>query len=358
MIEELKELWTNKYEQQGRIDITIFFVNIFVLLCHTFFMIMYIIIGHKFMIIYSAVTLLYYIYSIPNCYKNIERYMGITFLEIWVQLICGVLSFGWTPCYQNWSFGMIVAYFLPVFNKDNKFSKQRPLYYALMIIFSFFFLATFFPLVNLKMTMELNIYMNSILFIANNLFVFIAIMLFTIFYTTNNDRRERKLSRKADYDELTNLYNRHALNEIGNSIINEAKANKKSYSVAILDIDHFKKINDKYGHASGDLVLKRLANIMKIYSDKGITCGRWGGEEFIMIAPHHMRYSTFTKTLEDMRIKISEIKFNLENNDKINITISIGASKLRKYKDLDTAVSAADVNLYEAKETGRNRLVK
>ena len=284
--------------------------------------------------------------------------MGIAYLNIWVHLICGILSFGWTPCYQNWSFAMIAAYFLPAFNTDNKFSKKRPIYYALLIIFSYFILATVFPLLNLKITIELNIYMNSILFIANNLFTFITIILFVVFYTSNNNRKEMELSRKADYDELTNLYNRHALNQLGKSIIEHAKENKKSYSVAILDIDYFKKINDKYGHKSGDLVLKRLANILKIYSTKEITCGRWGGEEFIMIASPEIEYSKFTKILESMRIKISESKFNIEDNKKIDLTISIGSAKLRKYKDLETAVSSADVNLYKAKKTGRNKLVK
>ena len=357
-MDELKELWANKHEPQGRIDITVFFGNIFMLLSHAFLTIMYIIIGNIFMIAYGVLTMPLYIYYIKHCYKNIDKYMGIAFLEIWVQMICGILSFGWTPCYQNWCFAMIVAYFLPAFNKDNKFQRQRPIYYALLIIATYFFLATFFPLVDLRITTELDIYMNSILFISNNTITFIAIILFAVFYTRSNDRRERKLSRKADYDELTNIYNRHALNELGNMLINNAKENKKAYSVAILDIDHFKKINDKYGHTSGDLVLKRVANIMKIYSDKGIICGRWGGEEFIMIAPHTMRYATFTKILEDMRKRIGEAMFNIENNEKINITISIGASKLRKYKDLETAVSVADVNLYEAKETGRNKLVK
>ena len=358
MIDDFKELWERKYEKQGRIDITIFFVNIFLLLCHTFFTVMYIVIGHTFMICYSLVTLLFYLLSIPRCYKNIERYMGIAFLEIWIHLICGILSFGWTPCFQNWCFGMIVAYFLPAFSTDNKASKQRPLYYAIMIIISYFFLATFLPLVDLKITMELDIYKNSILFIANNSFVFIEIILFALFYTSNNDRKERELSRKADYDELTNLYNRYALNQMGTKLIETAKENEAHYSIAILDIDHFKSINDTYGHTSGDLVLKRIANMIKIFSGKGIICGRWGGEEFIMIASYEISYAEFTAILEKMRIKISEVKFSTEDNRKINITISIGATEITDYKDLEEAISIADINLYEAKETGRNKLVK
>ena len=358
MIEEYKELWARKYEKQGRIDITIFFVNIFLLICHIFLGVVYLIIGHTFMTCVNIISLLVYTIFIRRCYKNIERYMGIAFLEIWLHLMCGILSFGWTPCYQNWCFGMIVAYFLPAFSSDDKTSKQRPFYYAFMVILSYFLLATLYPLTDLSITMELDIYMNSLLFIANNLFTFVSIILFALFYTSSNDRKERELSRKADYDELTNLYNRHALNQISSEIIDSAKENNKSYCVAILDIDFFKKINDKYGHTTGDLVLKRLANILKIFSTKGVISGRWGGEEFIMIASHEISYSEFTELLEKMRVKISEVKFNTEKNKKISLTISIGSKEIKDYKSLEDAVALADVKLYKAKETGRNKLVK
>lgn len=358
MIDELKQLWEKKHEPQGRINITVFFVNIFLLLCHIFFMFIYIIIGNKFMIYANIVSLVVYSVSIPFCYKNIDRYMGISFLEIWLHLICGILCFGWTPCYQNWCFGMLTAYFLPAFNQVHTSSRKKLSHFTFLIIFTYFFLATFFPLIDLKITTPLDIYMNSILFIANNSFVFITITLFALFYTSNSNRKELELSRKADYDELTSLYNRYALNQLGNNIINDAKNNNKPYNVAILDIDHFKKINDKYGHTSGDMVLKKISDIMKSYSNNGIISGRWGGEEFVMIAPYYFRYNEFTRKLEQLRKNISKQKFEIENNKKINLTISIGSAKIKEYDDIEKAVSIADVNLYNAKETGRNKLVK
>lgn len=355
---EIKELWKRKKEPQGRIDITVFFVNIFLFLCHVFLMLVYVAIGHKFMICVNTFSLLIYLLSVPVCYKNIDRYMGIAFLEIWIHQICGILSFGWTPCYQNWCFGMITAYFLPAFSSERRGARQRPFIYAFLIIFTYFFLATFFPLVHLKITTELNIYMNSLLFIGNNSFVFINISLFALFYTSNNNRKEIELSKKAEYDELTQLYNRRGINELGNSIISNAKEENKPYYIAILDIDYFKKINDKYGHISGDLVLKRLANIIRAYSNKGIIPGRWGGEEFVMIAPHTISYSEFTKILERLRINISEVKFDIENNKEINLTISIGAAKVKKHENIEEAIGYADINLYKAKSGGRNMLVK
>lgn len=354
---EVKRLWSKKHDTQGRIDITVFFINIFMLLCHTFLTLIYITIEHKFMICFSVVTLLIYIFYTFKCYKNVEQYMGVAFLEIWVHLILGILSFGWTPCYQNWCFAMVVAYFLPAFN-SNKSSTKRPFFYAFIIMLTYFIMVTSFQLIDLKIAVELDQLTKSILFIANNLFVFITITLFALFYTSRRNRKEIELLKKAEYDELTDLYNRHALNHLGNNLIHLAKVNNESYYVAILDIDNFKKINDKYGHSSGDLVLKKLASTIRSFSIRGIIPGRWGGEEFVMIAPHNIKYKEFTKILEDLRIKVSETKFIIENGKKINLTISIGSAKIKEYENIEEAISKADINLYKAKETGRNKLVK
>ena len=354
-MEFMRELWQHKKEPQGRINITIFFVNIFLLLCHIFLMVIYFILNHKFMINYSLWSSLVYILYIPFCYRNIDRYMGIAFLEIWIHLICGILSFGWTPCYQNWCFGMIVAYFLPAFSKED--NNRRPFYYAFLIIFSYFFLATYFPIINLDITVELDIYMNSILFIANNLFVFFAITMFALFYTSRNTRKVNELTRKADYDELTNLYNRHALNEICNNIISDSRMCKKPYSIAMLDIDFFKRVNDTYGHLSGDLVLIELANLLKTSFGSDIVIGRWGGEEFLVVGPHNIKYSDFVSMLKKFRTRVGRHKFLIEGNRRINLTISIGAASIYEVKLLEDAINIADNNLYKAKDTGRNKII-
>ena len=253
---------------------------------------------------------------------------------------------------------MIVAYFLPAFNSTKKTSVKRPFFYAFLIIFSYFFLATAFPLMHLSITQELSIGFNSILFIGNNLFVFITIIMFALFFTLRNNRKEIELTRKADYDELTGLYNRYALNQVGENISGESLKCGKPYSVAIIDIDFFKKVNDTYGHTSGDMVLKEMANILKQTSSKGIVSGRWGGEEFILIAISSVSYKVFTNILEKMRVRVEKTKFKIENDQEIDVTISIGSTSVDGEVKLEDAIGKADVNLYKAKESGRNRLVK
>ena len=356
-ISELKKLWANKHDPQGRINITIFFLNIFLFICHIFLMIIYIIVNHTFMICVNIVSLLLYFLFIPNCYKNIDRYMGIAFLEIWLHLICGILSFGWTPCYQNWCFGIIVAYFLPAFSSNNKISKRRPFHYAFLVMFTYFFLATFVPVVHLSFTTELDIYMNSALFIVNNTFVFVAITLFALFYTSRSNRKQKELSKQAEYDELTDLYNRYAINQLGSKLIEETKQNNQSYNIAILDIDFFKKVNDVYGHNSGDIILKIIGKILKSYSAKDIISGRWGGEEFVLLAPSTVSYSDFLDTMKKINIKVAKSKFKIENDQEIELTVSIGSASIKPDIDLESAVAIADERLYKAKNTGRNKVI-
>ena len=109
----------------------------------------------------------------------------------------------------------------------------------------------------------------------------------------------------------------------------------------------------------GKIVLSTKHNdskYLRAYSIRGITPGRWGGEEFIMIAPNSIEFNEFTIILEKLREKIQSKTFKM-NDQEIQITISIGAASVSDVKDLEAAVALADEKLYEAKETGRNKVV-
>lgn len=355
---KIQDLWINKNSSQGRIDITMFFINLFLIICHMFLMIIYIIVNHKFMIIINLISLLIYLSCIFYCYKNQKAYFLIALIEIWIHMLCAIASFGWKPCFQNWSFPLITACFLPIFSiKDNSRFKKQALFFSISIILTYSVTSVLINVVDYNILRPLDDFMNRLLFMVNNLFSFFSIVMLALFYTSTNKNRVRELSRIADFDELTGIYNRHSLYNVSESIVEESKLLQKPYSVAILDIDYFKSVNDTYGHPSGDDVLKQLAGLLKSLEDKDIVVGRWGGEEFVLLAPTNINYSNFKKILESFRIKVSNTIFKIEDNKEINITISIGAKKIRDYKQLDDAVSEADENLYNAKESGRNKLV-
>ena len=354
----IKELWIKKNSSQGRINITLFFINIFLLMFHAVLMWVYISVKHKFMIGVNAVSIFMYASSIFFCFKKPKIYVPLSFIEIWIHMLCGVMSFGWTPCFQNWTFALVAAYFLPSLSVDNNHKNHKLSFlFAGILIFTYFFISVFIHTVNLKTLVPLDDFYNRLLFTLNNASSFFSIVMFSVLYTSRSHRKERELSRKADYDQLTNLYNRHAFNQMSNYIIEEVKENKGHYNVAILDIDFFKKVNDTYGHNAGDLVLKQFADILKSLSNKDIVVGRWGGEEFVIITSDIITFNNFNVMLEKLRKRISKYKFKIDTKKFINITTSIGSACIKDYSILETSIKKADDNLYKAKKTGRNKLV-
>jgi diguanylate cyclase (GGDEF)-like protein len=361
MIKVIKDLIQNKNTPKGRVAMVMFIINISIFLYHIVLMHFYARYKILSLIIYNSITTsMYFCFAFFPSERT--RLIGaIAFIEIWVHMIGAVLTFGWAPGFQNWAFGLTCAFFLPSFSptqtrvakKDN-----RPWILGIFFMITFFVLRYVTIKYNLPKVNYLNLRAIEILFIFNSFLSFAAIFLFTKFFSDRTSIRERELSRKADFDELTEVYNRRALNQIGADTIMKSIVTKKDFSVAICDIDHFKVVNDTFGHISGDMVLKELASLLRSFAIRGITVGRWGGEEFVMIAPPDMQYAEFTHLLEKFRKQVANHRFELENKRKKRITISIGSASISDVQTLDEAILIADRNLYVAKESGRNRLIK
>ena len=354
MLNDIRNMFSNN-TSQGRIDVTLFFIDVFLLLCHVLLMVLYLYSKNSLMITANIFSVIIYFYFLFTCTKKVNSFVCITYAEILVHMVFACYSYGWTAGFQNWVFALLCGCFLTTYTPFNnqKMDKRPWLFSGILIII--YFVLFFFLRNNTHNTYESILY--TLLCVINSIYSFIAIVLFSLFYTSKNIRRQNELSRRADYDELTSLYNRHALNQIGNNCIHQAKMAKAKFSVAIIDIDHFKKINDTYGHNKGDEVLKELSNIIRSFSIRGIIPGRWGGEEFVLIAPYTISYNEFCVILEKLREKVEEVKFNITSKKTIHLTISIGASEIRSASNIDSAVALADKNLYQAKEDGRNKLV-
>ncbi len=163
-----------------------------------------------------------------------------------------------------------------------------------------------------------------------------------------------ELIRDLSYkDPLTRLYNRRFFFENADKFIQKAVQDGLSYCVAMLDIDHFKNVNDTYGHDGGDEVLKSISSIIaENFGDDSIVC-RFGGEEFCVLAVH-ARDSDIVYAFDFLRqaIEASSVQ---TNGHTVKVTISTGISC--DPSDLESMLKLADSRLYTAKETGRNRVV-
>jgi diguanylate cyclase (GGDEF)-like protein len=160
--------------------------------------------------------------------------------------------------------------------------------------------------------------------------------------------------RMAVTDGLTNLSNRKQLDTLLNEEIPRARRHGRELSVLMLDIDHFKTINDMHGHLTGDYVLRGLAAILQKRLRPNDRLGRYGGEEFCAILPETPLASAATIG-EELRSLVEAHVFVTEK-ERIRITISVGAGSLREGMALEDLYRGADEMLYEAKRTGRNKV--
>lgn len=161
-----------------------------------------------------------------------------------------------------------------------------------------------------------------------------------------------KESAVTDY--LTGLYNRMYLHESGKTFFENAKRKNINITVAMVDIDFFKKVNDRYGHYAGDLLLKNIAQLFKEHIRKTDVVARYGGEEFCILLSNSSE--------EELFIVLDKLRYAVENasvlykGTLISSTISIGACKSLE-SSFEAMVEKADKALYKAKSDGRNRVV-
>jgi diguanylate cyclase (GGDEF)-like protein len=167
-------------------------------------------------------------------------------------------------------------------------------------------------------------------------------------------RREHRLAIElAARDPLTGLYNRRSFLEHALPVWRSAQHRRQPLSAIMIDIDHFKSINDQYGHAVGDAALVAVANALTSAAREGDILARWGGEEFLLLLPETQLDAALVMA-ERLRNIIAEI--HLPVQDKLaGFTASLGVSSGTAYKDLYALISKADELLYASKAAGRNR---
>lgn len=173
------------------------------------------------------------------------------------------------------------------------------------------------------------------------------------------DRQERRiraqndeLERRSTTDALTGALNRHGLQLRANALLAQAHRYRQPLALLLLDLDHFKHINDLRGHASGDTVLREFAAAVLGRLRASDVFGRWGGEEFLVIAPH-LAPADALALGEQLRQTIECTPFS----DGVRLTVSIGIATYQAGEGLAELTERADRALYRAKKGGRNRVI-
>ncbi|WP_295895027.1 transporter substrate-binding domain-containing protein [uncultured Vibrio sp.] len=165
------------------------------------------------------------------------------------------------------------------------------------------------------------------------------------------EQKNRELEKLATTDKLTSLYNRRKIDELLQIEVNRSNRFNHTFGVVILDLDYFKKVNDKFGHQVGDKVLKELSTLLAAQIRKTDFIGRFGGEEFLIICPESDAVSIY-KLMETIRLELSSQCFTTVGT----LTVSMGISIFKPGDDIDSLIKRADTALYKAKDEGRNRV--
>lgn len=168
--------------------------------------------------------------------------------------------------------------------------------------------------------------------------------------------KTKHLQTKAVVDGLTRLYSRSHFNAQLQAAIELAQRSGESFSLVLADIDHFKQINDAHGHATGDVVLTRVAKRLQSSLRKYDTAYRYGGEELAVILPR-TRMKEAAGTAERLRAITEAQKFRSADGKLVKVTVSLGVAQFEPTDSAETLLSRADRRLYLAKQQGRNRVV-
>ena len=176
----------------------------------------------------------------------------------------------------------------------------------------------------------------------------------------------KRLTKLVYHDELTGILNRRGFSKeaeeqfkgisLGDTLVERRTHNQIPYAVIFIDLDDFKKINDTYGHAIGDIALKTVSSVLAEQLRGGDVFGRWGGEEFVVgllgasaeLARH---------VAEKLRVAIERCVIKTEEGHSINLSASFGVKEHDNEKSVSEMLDSADDAMYEAKKNGKNRVV-
>lgn len=170
------------------------------------------------------------------------------------------------------------------------------------------------------------------------------------------EKANRELYELSIRDPLTGVFNRRYVFEFGNRDLDKRRAERMGYALVLLDIDHFKQINDRFGHAVGDDVLRLLTRTLSEHRESGAVFGRIGGEEFLILlgpvtAPEAMRQAAnLQQAVSSLRVPVGDAT--------VPVTVSMGVTVSLSHEriSLESLINRADQALYKAKQNGRNRI--
>ena len=298
----------------------------------------------------NVFSTIFYAVVLLSFQKHTDFYIIFTYLEIITFSFVSELFAGGSFCYIFYVIGMIsvVFYLLPPKKRMKHIFQGIGIAYAIGVYFIYMKKICLFPeyeAIVKDCAMEIG-------------FLNLCITLFTLFYISNlymfelNSASE-KLNYFSNHDLLTGLFNRRFFEYI---MKRNKTENENEYTIAIFDIDDFKKVNDTYGHQAGDCILKVVSNLIEENAKGDYVAVRWGGEEFILYMPQTNGDRAY-EILTALSRKISNTVVDFDDQ-KLSVTVTVGMCTGTDLTDYESIIRQADDKLYYGKRNGKNCVVR
>ncbi|MDO6441034.1 MULTISPECIES: GGDEF domain-containing protein [unclassified Marinobacter] len=185
--------------------------------------------------------------------------------------------------------------------------------------------------------------------------VFAMFAYLSFFYMSMVVSAQRKLRKLATVDSLTGLFNRRHGSDLADNEIARFRRVGRPVTFMLLDVDHFKPINDRYGHEMGDKILAEIGQLIPAQLRTQDIVARWGGEEFLVILPD-TRLESALASAERIRVALRSHDWKMVTGEPIDVTTSVGVSEMYENDDRGSVIGRADRALYRGKAGGRNRV--
>jgi len=324
----------------------------------------------RFICILSLLTTLillpiaYFVSNTPLVFLNILGFLAVVyvtylnqqgkdFLAIGLFSTCmylysvnAVILIGWQAGFQYYLIPLITLLFLHPDAKGKYLS-----------LFALFPAITFLYLSTLPSNIPNgNKHLYTFLHTYNAINVFLALAFVNYYFRTNVFRLLKDLDSSSKTDMLTGLMNRRYMSAELNKYSSMTERYENPASILLIDIDHFKPINDGLGHLAGDALLKQFAILLKSRIRETDLLARWGGDEFLLLTPF-TNLTAAKELAEDLRSSVETHNFLYENRS-LSINITIGISVLDAQRSVQESLRKVDQLLYQGKNNGRNQVVK
>jgi diguanylate cyclase (GGDEF)-like protein len=283
--------------------------------------------------------------------KAINHKKNIAFISIITWIILAGISYYFFPRFESINYyNLILEFIISCIALYLLYSiqpfKNIPFYNTLAVGYYLLFVSYFVDSIDQIFIHSIvyTVVMEKITLITSFVFIFIG------------TKKWMKIYQKiALTDDLTQLPNRKLVKQILSTLIKKCKKNPSVFSLVIIDIDFFKKINDQHGHYYGDKILSQFANLINSSLNKNEILGRWGGEEFVLIKKNTDKKTALVE-LESLRKTIEKHPFKLDE-ESVKLTASFGVSDYKcTQQDFKGLFMEADKAMYNAKNSGRNRI--